>query len=64
MSKPGCATCPWRAKYDSKPRSLLGRLWRWHVNFCPGWRAFMAGLPEDQKKAMIERYQLPPNKFA
>ena len=32
MSEPGCATCSFRAKYDDRPKSLLGRLWRWHAN--------------------------------
>jgi hypothetical protein len=64
MSEPGCAACPWRAKYDAKPKSLLGRLWRWHANFCPGWRSYMTQLPTDQKKAMIERYRFPHGKFA
>ena len=41
MSEPGCATCSFRAKYDEKPKSFLGRVWRWHANFCPGWKAYM-----------------------
>lgn len=24
-----------RAKYEKSPRSLAGRFWRWHINFCP-----------------------------
>lgn len=64
MSEPGCANCPWRAKYDARPKSILGRLWRWHASFCPGWRSYLAHLPQDQKKLMIERYHLPPSKFA
>lgn len=38
-----------RAKYDKSPRSLMGRLWRWHINFCPGWKGYITSLsPEDQ----------------
>ncbi len=64
MSEPGCAACPWRAKYDDKPTSFLGRLWRWHANFCPGWKAYMKSLPEDERKTMVETYGFPPGKFS
>ncbi len=64
MSETGCASCGWRAKHDERPRSLMGRLWRWHANFCPGWRTYMRSLPEDEKRLLVERYRLPPNRFA
>jgi hypothetical protein len=64
MSETGCENCQWRAKYDEKPKSFLGRLWRFHANFCPGWRKFMASLPDEEKRVYIERYQLPADKFA
>ncbi len=64
MSEPGCATCSFRAKYDEKPTSFLGRVWRWHANFCPGWKAFMKSLPDDEKKVIIETYNFPAAKFA
>jgi hypothetical protein len=64
MAEPSCGTCAFRSKYDSNPKSILGRLWRWHTNFCPGWKAYMAWLPEDERKALIEKYKYPPNKFA
>ena len=64
MSQPGCATCAWRAKYDKEPKSLLGRLWRWHANFCPGWKGYMKSLPEEEKSVLIEKYNFPTGKFA
>ncbi|MBO5108247.1 MAG: hypothetical protein J6B97_07425 [Bacteroidales bacterium] len=33
-----CSTCPMRAKHDARPASFVGRFWRWHINFCPGWK--------------------------
>lgn len=36
-----CENCKLRAHYDKSPRSLMGRFWRWHINFCPGWKAFI-----------------------
>ena len=56
MSESGCAACPWRAKYDNGPKSFLGRLWRFHANFCPGWKAYMRSLPDDEKQAIIQQY--------
>jgi len=64
MSEPGCATCSFRAKHDNKPKSLLGRVWRWHANFCPGWKSYMKSLPDDEKTAIAERYNFPATKFA
>ncbi|MFA6728721.1 MAG: hypothetical protein WCS17_10975 [Prevotella sp.] len=36
--KENCDTCSMRKKYDTNPKSLMGRFWRWHINFCPGWK--------------------------
>ena len=64
MSEAGCATCSFRAKHDENPRSFLGRVWRWHTNFCPGWKNYMKSLPDDEKQALIEKYNFPATKFA
>jgi len=64
MAESSCATCNFRAKYDKNPRSILGRLWRWHTNFCPGWKAYMASLSDEDKKALVAKYGFAPNKFA
>jgi hypothetical protein len=53
-----------RARYDEKPKSLLGRVWRWHANFCPGWKAYMATLADDEKRIIVEKYDFPVGKFA
>ena len=58
MSEPGCATCPFRAKYDKNPKSILGRLWRWHIGFCPGWKAYMKSLPESERTKLRKKYNL------
>lgn len=64
MSESGCAECSFRAKYDDRPRSFLGRVWRWHVNFCPGWKSYVRSLPENERMTIIEKYNLPTEKFA
>ncbi len=52
-----CAECPMRARYDRDPKSLLSRLWKWHTKWCPGWKSYLASLPEDERKKVIEHYQ-------
>jgi hypothetical protein len=52
-----CETCRLRAQYDKNPRSLLGRLWRWHIGWCPGWKRYTRGLPEEQRRAVLEKYK-------
>ncbi len=49
MENSKCENCPFRAKYDRNPGSLAGRIWRWHINFCPGWKGyFLSRTPERQ----------------
>ncbi|MCD7933006.1 MAG: hypothetical protein LUH15_17550 [Tannerellaceae bacterium] len=58
MAKHNCERCPIRAKYDTSPRSLVGRFWRWHINFCPGWRKYMNSLPPEVQQELRTRYNL------
>ena len=58
MAEIQCENCAWRAKYDNSPKSILGRLWRWHIGFCPGWKKYMESLPEDRLKEIKTRYNL------
>lgn len=51
-----CESCPMRARYERNPRSLLGRFWRWHINFCPGWKAHFLSLDEKERQALREKY--------
>jgi hypothetical protein len=44
-----CETCPIRKKAEAKPDSLLAHLWRWHITWCPGWKAYQAHLAEQAK---------------
>jgi len=53
-----CANCPLRAKYDTAPRSLGGRFWRFHINFCPGWKSYIKSLPDSEKLAVKSKYNL------
>ncbi len=62
MAKHNCENCGFRAKYDNNPQSLLGRLWRWHIGWCPGWKRFATSLPEERKIEIKEQYGLDKNK--
>jgi hypothetical protein len=53
-----CADCPMRAKYDKKPKSFIGRLWRWHIGFCPGWKKYFRSLSETERQEISMKYQL------
>lgn len=53
-----CSSCPMRARYDKNPKSLMGRFWRWHINFCPGWKFYMKGLSEEERDEVIKKYNL------
>jgi hypothetical protein len=39
-----CEQCAFRKRYDKNPRSFLGRLWKWHTRWCPGWKRYVASL--------------------
>ncbi len=51
-----CEHCKFRAHHDRKPGSLLGRFWRWHINFCPGWKAYFTSLDADRQAELREKY--------
>jgi|UniRef100_A0A7C3Z3S0 hypothetical protein len=59
MAEPRCRSCFLRARYDKKPQSWLGRLWKWHANWCPGWKSYLKSLPDQERKALAEKYDLP-----
>lgn len=53
-----CEKCKFRATYDKNQKSLLGRIWRWHIGFCPGWKKYYKSLSDDKKVELIKRYKL------
>jgi len=42
----GCEDCGFRKKAEAKPKSFMGRFWRWHIKWCPGWKAYQKHLKE------------------
>lgn len=51
-----CSNCSIRLKYDINPKSFAGRFWRWHINFCPGWKSYFISLPVDQQEELRKKY--------
>lgn len=51
-----CPNCPMRRKFEEKPNSFVGRFWRWHINFCPGWKQYFTSLPDEEREALSEKY--------
>ncbi len=58
MEKHQCAECPIRARHDKNPGSLIGRFWRWHTGFCPGWKKYFASLDDEERKVLWQKYNL------
>ena len=51
-----CENCKIRAHYDRKPNSPMGRFWRWHIIFCPGWRNYFTSLSPEEQQKLREKY--------
>ncbi len=56
MAESNCPNCAFRAKYDNNPKSLLGRIWRWHTGFCPGWKGYMKSLDKAERQQIAQKY--------
>jgi hypothetical protein len=58
MSDHNCEKCAFRAKYDNNPKSFLGKLWRWHANWCPGWKSHMRSLTNTDRINIAKKYNM------
>ena len=52
-----CDKCTFRAKYDKSPKSFLGRLWKWHIRWCPGWKSHLKSQSQEKREALLKQYQ-------
>lgn len=55
MANKSCESCKFRGRYEKNPKSFLGRLWRWHTKFCPGWKMYVKSLTEEERNAITEQ---------
>ena len=58
-----CENCGMRARYDNKPTSLLGRIWRWHINWCPGFKSYVKSMPDSDRAEILTKYDLTADKW-
>ncbi|MGD8912516.1 MAG: hypothetical protein PVJ68_07225 [Candidatus Thiodiazotropha sp.] len=61
MAQNDCENCKLRARFDNNPKSILGRVWRWHINFCPGWKRYYQSLSPEEQKEVAAKYNF--NKY-
>ena len=59
MAASSCEHCKFRATYDRRPKSLLGRLWRWHAGWCPGFKSYLLSLPDLERRRVARAYSMP-----
>jgi len=51
-----CETCAMRAKYDNNPKSFIGRFWKWHIKFCPGWKSYLQSVSDEKRLELFSAY--------
>ena len=56
MADSKCGNCSLRAKFDNNPKSFLGRIWKWHIKWCPGWKSYITSFPDDEKEKVLAKY--------
>lgn len=56
MAEHSCENCAWRARFEKRPESFLGRLWKWHAGWCPGWKSYMFSLPGEKRNKIARDY--------
>ncbi len=57
MGEAGCAKCRIHRYYERKPKSLLGRVWKWHTGWCPGWKKHLKSLSDEDRAALVKRLE-------
>ncbi|MFA7116847.1 MAG: hypothetical protein WC140_06450 [Bacteroidales bacterium] len=53
-----CATCSFRKKYDKNPKAFTSKLWRLHINICPGFYGYYRSLNNAEKFDLKNKYHL------
>ena len=56
MTEHDCEHCNLRNKYDQNPKSIVGRVWRWHINFCPGWKKYYLSVSDEERAELDSKY--------
>lgn len=56
MKESKCSNCSMKSRYDKNPNSIISKIWKWHLTWCPGWKSYLKYLPENEKNEMIKKY--------
>jgi len=56
MKESKCSNCSMKSRYDKNPNSIISKIWKWHITWCPGWKSYLKSLPENEKKEIIKKY--------
>lgn len=56
MKESKCSNCSMKSRYDKNPNSIINKIWKWHITWCPGWKSYLKSLPENEKKEIIKKY--------
>lgn len=43
-AKSHCEICKLRRYSETKPNSIIAKIWGWHKKWCPGWKAYQREL--------------------
>jgi hypothetical protein len=49
-----CGKCRFRGIYDKNSKSFLGRIWKWHIGWCPGWKSYVKSLSDEEKEKVLK----------
>jgi hypothetical protein len=52
-----CENCTFRKTYDRNPHSIMGKVWKWHIGWCPGWKSYLKSLPSEKREVVVEKYR-------
>ncbi len=39
-----CETCKFCKWAESRPETVIGKIWKWHTGWCPCWKAYQEDL--------------------
>ena len=51
-----CGKCRFRGIYDKNPKAFLGRIWKWHIGWCPGWKSYLKSLSIEEREQLKKHY--------
>jgi len=51
-----CEKCRFKSVYDKNPKSILGRIWKWHIRWCPIWKSYIRSVKNERREKLLEQY--------